>query len=171
MNHSSTLVIVPCGRSKIWDKNPDIGYSPAKDAYVGSPFKVNRKYAECFGNEWVILSAKYGFVLPDFALPGPYEVTFKRKSSGPVLVDVLRQQINKLSLGNFSQIVGLGGKEYRAAIVEAFAKTDIEVHFPFAGLPIGKAMQAIKQAIEKSVDQENVSREHQSIGIISRQRG
>ncbi len=40
------------------DKNPDIGTSPAKDAYVGSPFKVNRKYAECFGNEWVILSAK-----------------------------------------------------------------------------------------------------------------
>jgi hypothetical protein len=149
MNVSSTLVIVPCGRSKIWDKNPDAGSCQAKIAYVGSPFKVNRKYAECFGNQWIILSAKYGFVLPDFALPGPYEVTFKRKSSGPVSVNVLKRQVSELSLGNFSQVVGLGGKEYRAAIAEAFAETDSKVQFPFAGLPIGKTMQAIKQSIEK----------------------
>ncbi len=36
------LVIVPCGLSKIWDKNPNAGPMPAKDAYTGSPFKVNR---------------------------------------------------------------------------------------------------------------------------------
>ena len=38
--------------------------------------------------------------------------------------------------------------EYRIAIKEAFSATDIKPEFPFAGLPIGKAMQAAKVAIE-----------------------
>jgi len=81
MKQPSTLVIVPCGYSKIWDKKPDAGSIVVKDAYVGSPFKVNRKYAESVGSQWVILSAKYGFIWPNFVLPGAYEITFKRKSS------------------------------------------------------------------------------------------
>ena len=40
------LVIVPCGRSKVWDKSPEHGPTPVRDAYTGSPFKVNREYAE-----------------------------------------------------------------------------------------------------------------------------
>jgi len=51
MKQPSTLVIVPCGRSKIWDKNPDAGPTVAKDAYAGSPFKVNRRYAERVGSD------------------------------------------------------------------------------------------------------------------------
>ncbi len=150
MTRPLTLVVVPCGRSKIWDKNPDTGLSVAKDAYTGSPFKVNRKYAEFIGSGWVILSAKYGFITPDFVLPGPYEVTFKRKSSGPVAFDVLKQQVTELSLDQFAIVIGLGGKEYRIAIAEAFAGTDIKIQFPFEGLPIGKAMQATKLATESN---------------------
>ncbi|WP_390622104.1 DUF6884 domain-containing protein [Roseiconus lacunae] len=60
------LVIVPCGSSKVWSNDPSAGPTIAKDAYIGSPFKVNRKYAEHIGNRWVILSAKYGFIEPVF---------------------------------------------------------------------------------------------------------
>ena len=59
------LVIAPCSQGKVWDKSPDHGPTPARDAYTGSPFKVNRQYAEHFGAEWIILSAKYGFIGPD----------------------------------------------------------------------------------------------------------
>ena len=37
----STLVVVPCGNAKIWDKHPDAGPVVARETYVGSPFKVN----------------------------------------------------------------------------------------------------------------------------------
>ena len=38
-------------------------------------FTTNRAYAEKFGSRWVILSAKYGFIRPDFQIPGPYNVS------------------------------------------------------------------------------------------------
>lgn len=44
-------------------------------------------------------------------------------------------------------IIGLGGKEYRAAIELAFAGVPARLCFPFSGLPIGRAMQATKIAI------------------------
>jgi len=40
------LVIVPCGKRTIWDKHPDQGPTRADDAYTGTPFKLNRRYAE-----------------------------------------------------------------------------------------------------------------------------
>jgi len=39
---------------------------------------VNREYAEHFGDRWVILSAKYGFLNPEDTIEGTYNVTFKR---------------------------------------------------------------------------------------------
>lgn len=80
----SVLVVIPCGRSKVWDRHPDSGPVPAAEAYTGAPFALNRRYAERFGNAWVILSAKYGFVAPTFLIIGPYEVSFKHPASYPI---------------------------------------------------------------------------------------
>ncbi len=139
-------MIVPCGQSKVWDDDPHRGPTPACEAYIGAPFKVNRAYAERRGDRWVILSAKYGFIPPDFLLPGPYDVTFKRRATGPVGLTTLVEQVREQFLHEFARIVGLGGKEYRAAVEESFAPFGSTVSFPFAGLPIGLAMQAIKRA-------------------------
>lgn len=144
---SLVLVIVPCGVSKIWDKDPNAGPTLAQDAYCGAPFRINRQYAEFFGHKWIILSAKYGFIPPDFELPGPYEVTFGRKSPKPVSTDYLRQQVKELSMDQFATVIGLGGKEYRHAITEAFEGQPIELKFPFSGLTIGRAISATKNAI------------------------
>jgi hypothetical protein len=143
-----TLIIVPCGQGKIWDQYPHYGPVPARDAYTGAPFKVNRAFAERFADDWMILSAKYGFVTPEFLIPGPYNVTFKRKSTEPVSARTLQDQVKRQNLGRYNSVIGLGGKEYRAMIEAAFASLPIELRFPFAGLPIGKMMQATKRAIE-----------------------
>lgn len=141
------LVIVPCGARKVWHLDPGRGPAPAREAYIGTPFKVHCAYAERFGDRWVILSAKYGFIDPDFVLPGPYDVTFKRKTSGPVAVEGLRQQIRELGLDRFAVVVGLGGRAYRVAVEQAFAGLPVRLCFPFAGLPLGKALQAAKQSV------------------------
>jgi len=77
-----------------------------RDAYNGAPFKVNREYAERFANRWVILSAKYGFIDPDFEIPGPYNVSFKKKSPELVVVGMLRQQIMDMQLNNYNKVIG-----------------------------------------------------------------
>lgn len=140
------LVVVPCGQGKVWDRKPAAGLTPAGNAYTGAPFKVNREYAERFAERWVILSAKYGFVPPE-CLIAPYNVTFKKPSTSPVGVSFLRLQIQELGLDRYEMVVGLGGKDYQAAVQEAFAGTTVRLVFPFAGLRIGKAMQATKAAI------------------------
>ncbi len=143
----ATLIIVPCGRSKIWSKESGLGAVPARDAYTGPPFVVNRAYAERFGDAWVVLSAKYGFLPPEWELPGPYEVSFKHPATQPVSIPHLQEQVRAQGLDRFDRIIGLGGKEYRHAIEAAFAPWPVRLVFPFAGLPIGKAMQATKYAV------------------------
>lgn len=89
---SKYLVIVPCGKRKIWDVDPSAGAVAASAAYIGAPFKVNSRYAQRFADKWVILSAKYGFISPNFLIPGPYNVTFKKLETHPISVETLKQQ-------------------------------------------------------------------------------
>jgi hypothetical protein len=120
---------------------------PARHAYTGGPFVMNRKYAERFGDDWMVLSAKYGFLRPDTPVEGPYNVTFKKKASQPIGVAALREQVRRLGLDHYDEIIGLGGKEYLAALSGAFAGTGASLKFPFEGLPIGKMLQATKKAL------------------------
>ena len=142
-----SLVIVPCGQAKIWSKLPNSGSVEARSAYSGGPFGINRSYAERFADHWVVLSAKYGFIAPGFMIPGPYNVTFKRRSPPPVDVETLREQVEQQRLMQYGPIIALGGKEYQHAVRAAFEPWTVEIVSPFAGLPIGKAMQAVKRAI------------------------
>jgi hypothetical protein len=81
------LVAVPCRLCKIWDREPERGSVAATVAYTLRPFRLNRQYAERFGDAWVVLSAKYGFIAPDFMIPGPDEVSFKYPARNPISVD------------------------------------------------------------------------------------
>ena len=49
-------------------------------------------------------------------------------------------------LDRYGEVIGLGGKEYRAAIKAAFDGMAVTLTFPLAGLPIGKAMSATKRS-------------------------
>jgi hypothetical protein len=66
--------VVPCGKSKIWHRDPDRGGVPSTDAFTGILFRLNRHYAERFGDAWGVLSAKDGVIAPDVIIPAPYEV-------------------------------------------------------------------------------------------------
>ena len=55
-----------------------------------------------------------------------------------------------MGLNKYGKVVGLGGKEYRSAMEAAFEPYGVELQFPFAGLPIGKAMRANKDAVESA---------------------
>jgi len=146
-----TLIIIPCAQRKVWDSQPNAGPTAAADAYTSAAFKLNKQYAQAFGDTWLILSAKYGLISPDFIIPGPYNVTFNHPSADTVTIEQIQAQAQRLGLERYSTIIGLGGKEYRRILAVAIAKLDgiQRFQFPFAGLPIGKAMQAVKQALQK----------------------
>jgi len=143
----SVLIIVSCGRRKIWSKFPDAGPTKAKDVYISGYFRWNRRYAERFGDGWVILSAKYGFIDPDFVIPEDYNVTFYDPSTGPVSISELRRQVKAKGLYKFDKIVVLGGTAYCDIVSAAFQGYGVEVIKPLAGLPLGKAMSMVKNAV------------------------
>lgn len=145
------LVIIPCGKKKIWDDGKIKGPVRAKDAYTGTMFKLGALYAKACDADWIILSAKYGFIRPDEEIEA-YDVTFKRKSSNPISYKELSAQIFKEKFNNYNEVIGLGGKEYRKAIIDSFAcngRTDIAT--PFEGLSMGHYLHALKEAIQKEI--------------------
>ncbi len=153
----SVLCIVQCSDRKIWDKHPDMGAVRARDAYTGLLTKTAIIYAEKFHkNSWVILSAKYGFLKPDDIVPGPYNVTFKRKSTGPINVEELIRQAQEKNLYRYDIIVVLGGKEYAEVVKRVFPNKKIIE--PLKGLRYGEKVKKLKEALlaEKPLVEENL---------------
>lgn len=140
------LCIVPCSDWKIWDKHADMGAVRARDAYIGPLTKMAIKYAEKFhGNSWVILSAKYGFLRPDDIIPGPYNVTFKKKSTNPIKIEELIMQAHEKGLYKYDAIVVLGGKEYVEVVKKVFQGK--KIINPLEGLVYGKKIKRLKEAL------------------------
>jgi hypothetical protein len=150
LRRETKLVVAPCGRQKIWDQNPSQGPTPAKDAYTSPLFRRFSAYAENYGDAWIILSAKYGFIEPEFLIPKSYNVTFNDPSTNPVTVEQLRSQVQQLGLDQFGEIVGLGGASYRGIIETVFGPTGAALSFPFTRLPIGKPLQALDRVLSDS---------------------
>lgn len=142
----NTLCIVQCGGQKIWKKYPNIGHVKAKEAYTSPYFKKNRDYAKRYGDNWVILSAKYGFLNPDEKIED-YNVTFKMKKSSPISYKELRNQVESKGLDKYSTILVLGGKDYFDAVKAAFSGISCVIQSPFEGLSIGQRMHAIDRAL------------------------
>nr|WP_156896651.1 DUF6884 domain-containing protein [Desulfovirgula thermocuniculi] len=130
------LVVVPCGSMKIWRLRPDAGPTPAASAHIGPLFKVNKEFAERFADRWVILSAKYGFIDPDFVIPGDYDVTFKKPSTGTISTTRLKEQVREKGLDEFSRVIAFGGKDYVSRVRAAFAGTGAKVEAPTEGLEL-----------------------------------
>lgn len=143
------LVIVCCGQSKIWDRHPDAGPTKAKDVYTGPYFSANRRYAEHLECDWMVFSAKYGLVQPDFVIPHTYNVTFKDPSTHPISIDDLRRQLFEQQLGRYDIVTVLGGRDYIRRVEEAFAGIDARFETPFAGGRMGEQMAAINGILSR----------------------
>jgi hypothetical protein len=144
-----TLCIVPCGKRKIWNdiSKYDLGSVEAKYVYTGLFSTKCQEYAKKFyPSEWCILSAKYGFVLPEEMISGPYDVSFNDQKTCPITIDELIQQIKLKKLDEIEQIVVLGGKTYAAIAEKAFPGKSVTN--PLANCRgLGYMMQKINQAI------------------------
>jgi hypothetical protein len=138
------LVIIPCAKSKIWNKHPSAGPQKARAAYTSAYFNVNRQYAESRHCDWMILSPKYGFMRPDFIILGNYDMTFASKSPDAISVPELKRQVEK-GLGNYANVTALGGRVYVEKVRDAFSNTKGKVDAPFVGPRIGVQMGLIKK--------------------------
>ena len=99
---------------------------------------------------WCILSAKWGFLLPDDEIPRNYNVSFSYPLSNPISVTELSVQVLKKGYDEYDQIVVLGGRIYAEVVQEVFPVTRISTPLSNYG-GIGYMMQALKQAIEREV--------------------
>lgn len=145
-----TLCIVPCGKRKIWDKFPDAGPQKARDVYIGPYASKCIQYAKIFYPvSWCILSAKYGFLMPENIIPGPYEVTFKKKNTNPIGKDELFDQVLKKGLDGYNEIIVLGGKVYCDIIDELFEGNLLRK--PLCGYTLGESIKTLNESINKRI--------------------
>jgi hypothetical protein len=149
-DRSKRLVIIECGDRKIWSQNKDAGPQRAEDVYTGSYFRANRRHARWYGGDWIIFSAKYGFIPPDFSIPCAYNVTFNDASTHPISVPDLREQVKQRGLRKYDEITVLGGRAYLDRVREAFSGANAQISAPFAGMGMFAQMKAMKRAEEES---------------------
>lgn len=147
MKHK-TLVIVPCTKTKIWQKQNTFRRVQAQFVYTGTPYNLNCQFAKRFGDQWCILSAKYGFLHPEDEIEGPYDVTFLDPNTHPIEIDKLKYQVRQMSLNTFGEVIVLGGRIYEERTRDAFRGTPCSLLFPFTGLRFGDRQGAIKKAIQ-----------------------
>ncbi|KAA6447777.1 hypothetical protein VSK91_17945 [Bacillus swezeyi] len=142
------LCIIPCGAKKIWDVDPDIGSSAAKDVYLSPFHQACRKYAQSFFADWVILSAKHGFLRAEDIVPENYDVTFGMRHPEIMPNAKLKAQAEQKKLLAYDEIVMLGGKKYRPVLKSVFGDSR-QITYPLAGYRgIGYMLQALKKAVD-----------------------
>lgn len=106
------LVITGCTKEKLgYDSSVK---APAKNMYQGRLFKVVRKYCETMGFDYVIISAKYGFLHPDDVIEG-YEKVLRTKEDVKQIQPIVEKKLKPL-LDKYDKIVVIAGKRYREVL-------------------------------------------------------
>lgn len=147
----TTLCIIPCGSMKIWDKKPDSGPQKASNVYIGPFHRKCQEYAlKFYPNDWIILSAKHGFLRPNDIIPETYNVSFNLKKTNPITIDELSKQADYKNIDKYDKIVVLGGKNYTKIIETVFKDKDI--YNPLSECKgIGYMMQKLKILQKSSI--------------------
>lgn len=149
-----TLVIISCVKAKIWDKHPGTGAVKAADAYTSGYFCANKRFALASRCDWVILSAKYGFLFPDEPIEN-YNVTFKEKLH--IGDDILARQVREKQLNTYSRIIVLGGKAYRDRVRRAFENVNCRIVFPVTGqVGIGANIKKVSELTDRLLASGNI---------------
>lgn len=128
--------LVGCGKSKL-------GYAAeACELYTGALFQKSRAYVERYCDEWGILSAKYGLILPSTQIP-PYNVTLTRMERGKRMrwCETTFQAIVE-QWGVKASYTVLAGEPYLCATA------GLDAVYPLAGLGIGERLRWLNKALE-----------------------
>jgi len=107
-NSDKSLIIIPCGKKKIWDENPSAGRTPARYAYTSNYFKLCAQYAENFSSKWLIFSGKYGLIEPNFMVDS-YDIRVKATEG---FRNKIKGQLKPFIPMGFSLFVSLCGEDY-----------------------------------------------------------
>lgn len=143
-----TLVVVACGDSSTAGHGLAtlLGGRRAKDLYTGELFRINRAYAERFGDGWVILSPRHGFLDPETRLRDGQAV--RLGEAGSVDMSTLRRQVRELGLDRFPSVSVLATKEFVIAVEAAFADTDVSVKRAVPPDGEDRMAETVRQAVE-----------------------
>ncbi|MGY3778076.1 DUF6884 domain-containing protein [Isobaculum melis] len=144
------MMIIPSGKPKIWDKQPDAGTMPANQAYTGTFHKLCQEYATLFDTDYLILSPFYGFLTPNTLIGTTYDVRFTQKGTTEQTISLtdLKKQWTALAFEEKEMVV-LGGEKFKP-LLEQIVPSTIQLTFPLLGLGgIGYMQQALKQAIHE----------------------
>lgn len=131
-----TLYLVSCVSKKL--PHP----AEARDLYVSQWFKSARRYVEDTGNDWCILSARHGLVVPTDVLE-PYEDTLNTKSSHARWTwahKVLFQLKDRYGYATFDRYVLLAGRRYAEHLAPV-----LQAELPLKGLGIGQQLAWFKR--------------------------
>ncbi len=131
-----TLYILPCSKTKIWDIMSAPAEVPAHNVYKGQLFLKGKSVVNDNKGQFLILSAKYGFVEPEDMLSN-YNVTFKTKKPD---FDFLKAHLSP-KWHNVNFVIVLGGSVYADVVRRVFTKS--EIILPLYGLSIGRMLQAL----------------------------
>ncbi len=146
------LVIVTCGKQKIWDYKPMVGSIPAREVFISSYFKTNREYGEKIADDWIIYSTKFGFISPDKVIDENYNV--EPGAEDEVEVAILQKQIRDMNLDRFDEVEILCGHGIALRIKEAFRKEGIgnaHITEPLKSLMFSARMKKVERAISAGV--------------------
>lgn len=143
------LCIIPCGKKKIWDVEPNQGAITADQAYIGTLHQKSKAYSLMFCDDYRILSAKHGFLAPDNIIAENYDVSFSVPSRERIRYSQLAKQAEDQKLFHFDKIIALTGKKYEPYLEKTF-EDGPEIVYPLHGYKgIGYILQALQQAVDE----------------------
>lgn len=138
----ASIVLVSCVKRKHPYR------AQAKDLYDSTLFRAQRAYAEHFGDQWFVLSAKYGLLDPEVEI-GPYEETLKTASgqqkrlwSERVFADLQKHTRPT------DTVIITAGEDYCRYLVPLLAGRGYEVRRPIKGVTMGFIPGRLRQLIE-----------------------
>ncbi|CAM3748365.1 DUF6884 domain-containing protein [Marinicrinis lubricantis] len=147
------LCIIPCGKKKIWDDDPEAGIMKAKHVYRSALHRKCQAYARMFFDHWAILSAKYGLLLPDDIVPGNYDVSFGTNHSDLISFQALQRQVKEKGLLQVEQVVMLGGKKFTNVVPHIFDSNKVNINYPLSDCKgIGYMLQKLDYALKHRVE-------------------
>ncbi len=131
-----TLVILACSQKK--------GQKPvaARDLYLGSLFKLGRKFAEVHRFDYVIISAKYGLLRPEQVI-APYDQRIANMNDVRRMREMVLPGLKEI-LQRYEKVVVIGGNLYRK-VLEPIKSPKFEIITDSRG--IGGILQRLKQRI------------------------
>jgi hypothetical protein len=110
----------------------------ARNLYTSPLFMAASAYAEKISDEWYIISAKYGLVIPSEFIE-PYDVTLKTMSAleRKIWAERVFSGLKPL-LNTHDTVVFLAGVIYRENLVKKVKEFGCKVEIPMEGLRIGE---------------------------------